>query len=167
MVSFALFLVYYYILGMNPLGGISWLSFWVPLVFIYLGMKYYRMEEKEGYLTYGEGFRAGVIITFIYASLSGMLIYLLGWTIDPGFVELYREESLMALAETKEYIIRFTGREEYETALKEIENVGVGSLAFGDFANKSLGGFVLSLIIAAFMRKPRPVFEDTNNDHAS
>jgi hypothetical protein len=49
--------------------------------------------------------------------------------------------------------------------IERLENTGVNEIALGDFFGKFMGGFFISLIIAAILKRNRSPFdEDTATD---
>jgi hypothetical protein len=163
-IAFALFLVYFYVLGMNPLGGIKFLSIFVPVVVMYFSMKKYKEVEGEGFMTYGQGFVAGLIFSFVYASLNGMLIYLYGLVIDGSFLELFITDNLETLGQTKDQMISLLGEGTYKEMIAEFQNIGLGDLALSDFQSKLMGGIIITLIMAAILRQNPPVFDHSDDN---
>ena len=149
---------------MNPLGGIKFLSIIVPIVLMYFSIKRYKRVEGEGFLTFGQGFMAGLIFSFIYGSLNAMLIYVYGLSIDGGFVDFFVQDSLEKLGEIKVQWIQFFGEDTYREMLSKTPNVDLGDLAWSDFQSKLFGGLILSLIMAVILRQNPPVFND--QEHA-
>lgn len=135
----------------------------VPAVLMYWSVKKYKETEGEGFLLYGRGFLVGVLFTFVYSSLSGMLVYLHGLLIDASFVDFFIQENLQALGETKDQLIGFLGKEAYAEMIAEFEKFDLVSLALGDFQSKTMAGFILALIIAAILKQKPPVFTDSND----
>lgn len=163
-ITFALFLLYYYALGLNPLGGIKYFSLVVPIYFMYQSVKKYKQTECEGYLTYGQGFFAALLFSFVYASLSGMLVYLYGLIVDGSFVSFFITDNLQTLGQAKKEMIAILGEDTYRKMLDEFQNIDLGDLALSDFQSKLFGGFFIALIIAAILRQNPPVFESTEHE---
>jgi hypothetical protein len=167
LVAFVFFLIVYYLLGMNPFGGIKFLGLAIPAAFMYFSVRRYRETEGEGFLKYGKGFMVGVMFTFIYSSLSAMLVYLYGLTIDGSFVEFFVNENLNAIGQAKDQLIDFIGKDAYQEMIDEFKKIDVGSLAFSDFQSKTMGGVIIALIIAAILRQNPPIFDDNNDEAAA
>ena len=77
LISFALFLLLYF-LGMNPLGNYSWLGAWVIVVLIYKGIKDFRDQLSEGFISYGKSLSVGMMLVFFYSLLYGLLTFITG-----------------------------------------------------------------------------------------
>ncbi len=162
LIAFALFLTSYYALSLNPFGAIKFFGLAVPALLMYTAVKKYKETEGEGFLTYGKGFVTGVMFTFIYSSLSAMLIYLYGLIVDASFVDFFINDNLRSLGEAKEQILSFMGEETYEEMIAEFQNFDLASLALGDFQSKTIGGFIIALIVAAILKQKPPIFESSN-----
>ncbi len=157
--GFVAFIIYYAI-GSNPFGNVTWLTSWIPIVFIYLGTKKYRDETLGGSMTYGQAFSGGLIITLVWATLTGMLAYLFGAFIDGSFVDLYKEDTYEQLEQARGML----GDDMVDMAMKEIEKVTLGSMVQGDVINKVFGGVIVSLIIAAVNKKKPDIFETDDQE---
>ena len=153
-----LFFLIYYAFGFNPIGNITWLTFWIPIPFIVMGIKKFREEQGGGYITYGNAFRIGFIISFMYASLFAMLVYLFGAFIDGSFIEDIIATTATEMENNREMMISLMGEEYYEQTLNEILELTIGSQAMSEFFNKMLFTFVSTLIAAGFLKK-KPPFE--------
>lgn len=146
--GFLIFLALYY-KGVNPLGQSSWLGSWIPVVFICISTKYIRNKLLGGFIAYWQAFRTGLLTGFFGALLFSLLIYIFGRIIDPSLVDLYKNEALQSLEETK---FLFSDAF-YEDSLKSINDISISQLAYNDFFMKLLGAALVSLITAAVYRK--------------
>ena len=150
--SFAIFL-FLYILVINPLGNISFIGFWIPIVFIVLAIKSYKVNVGNGYLTYGEGLRTGIYTGFFSALLFSLLLYLFITIIDATLVEKHTKYLLNQLERTKE----IWNQSMYHMSLEGIEKTTAGSITMNEFQFKFLGGFIVSLVAAAFYKTPKQI----------
>lgn len=157
--SYILFLAYIYLWQVNPQGGVKFIGLLVPAIFMYLSIKRFREQEGEGFLSYRQGFALGSIFTLIYASLCAMLTFLHAGLIDSTFMDWIIQEDLEGLGVAKEFILEYGGRDAYEEALTNTQNIGVSDVAFRDFFSKAFGGSLLALVIAGIVRKKAPIFE--------
>ena len=159
LIAFALFLTSYYVLSLNPFGAIKFFGLAVPALLMYTAVKKYKEVEGEGFLTYGRGFIAGVMFTFIYASLSAMMIYLYGLTVDGSFVDFFINDNLQSLGEAKDQIISFMGEATYKEMIEEFQKFDLANLAMGDFQSKTIGGFIIALVVATILKQKPPIFD--------
>ena len=156
--GFGTFLLYHF-LGFNPLGNISWLTFWLPYVIVYFGTKKYREEELEGYISFGQAYGYSLFTIMIFATLYGMLSYLFGMFIDGTILDKYIAEAMEGIAKM-EQLESLIGEETIELAAKEIQQTTMASISLSDVANKMIGGLLIAVIIALAIRKDKPVFDE-------
>lgn len=159
--GFGFFLLYYFF-GVNPIGKISWLSFWVPIPFIIYGIKKTSEEEHEGFISFGQAFRQGILISFVYASLFAMLVYIFGTFIDGTFITDFIDESARNLNENKDAIISLIGEEAFKRNAEEILSLTIAKYARMDFFNKFIFGVFISLLSALFLKKSKPIFDNVD-----
>jgi len=157
-----MFVIYYYAFELNPLGGVKFFSLWVPVVFMYFGLKNYRDNELEGFASFGQLFSLSITFTFIYSSLSAMLVYLHS-TMDAGFIELMINETLEGYGQMKDILLKVMSRDDYEGVIEETKKMDGTLVAMNDFTSKTLGTFIIALIICAVLKKQPPALE-TDHD---
>lgn len=157
--SYALFLLYNYVLDINPFGPVKFLGVVIPAVFMYLAVRRFREQETEGFITFRQAFAIGSIFVMVYSSLCGMLTFLHGSLLDPGLTERIMQFNLEGLGMMKDAMLEYRGREEYERLLEEAKNTGMGDIAMGDFISKAFGSTLLALVIAIILRKKPPIFD--------
>lgn len=153
--SFAVFVALYY-KGLNPLGPGSWLGAWIPIVFICLGTNFYRSHCLNGFISYGQSFKIGFLISLASGFLFALLIYIFVTLIDGNVIEVYKEEMRIGMEEAK-FIF---SRDMYEQGLESIEKLTITTIAYNDFFMKVIGGVLVSLITAAIYRKQPAEFEE-------
>jgi len=142
----------------HPFGSVRMLGLVIPSIFMYKAVKRYKMEEGEGFILFGRAFQVGVMFTFIYASLAGMLVFLFGSIIDGSFVEFANTYDLRVLELTKEAgESMFLNLDEQMELIKERD---LGSFAMMDFWRKTVSGFMIALIVAAVLKQKPPTFVD-------
>ena len=157
--SFIFFLVIYFT-GHNPLGAASWLGAWIPIVFIVLGTKYHRNNDLEGYMNYGRGLGIGTLIALCASIIISMSIYIFGTVVDAKILEPYLNEMMEATEKAKS----FMSEELYDKGMEQITKMTMKDVAWSNFYNVILGGFIVSLITAAIYRKEKPFFEQDKNE---
>jgi uncharacterized membrane protein YwzB len=156
---FAVFLINY-LLGFNPLGNASWLGAWIPFLFIYLTIKNVREKSYDGYITYGQAFKAALLMILVYASLGNMLNFLFVSFAAPQIFD----EFMMQAMEEMEKVESFLSPEMYDQMMEEFEKTTPSSFLFSNVFNQILGGTILALIFAGFMKKNRSIFETPTDE---
>lgn len=123
--------------------------FALAIYFVYRSGKETR-EEMGGYMSWGEALKPTFLTYVIYSSIAAAFTYVLYNFIDPSLIELQKEISIEAI----EAMEGFIGEERMEMAIEEIENQDF-SMSI-DFAFSLVGGFVISAIVSAIVKKERP-----------
>lgn len=149
-----------YLIGFNPFGNASWLAVWIPFLFIYLTIKNIRDKELEGFITYGQAFKVAMLMVLIYATLGNMLNFIFFNFVAPHVFDEFMAQTL----EEMEKMESFLGEEVYEQMVEEFEKTTLSSFVFSNALNQIIGGAILSLIYAAFMKKNRNIFETPSDE---
>ena len=72
--TFAFFILLY-ALGKNPMGSWSVLGWFIPVVFTVIAIRNYRNKDLGGYITYGQGLGAGLLVSIFSGFLVAVLVY--------------------------------------------------------------------------------------------
>ena len=172
MVYFLLFVLLYYA-GLNPLGKWSYLGVWIPFVVIFLGIKHLRDRELGGNISFGKAVGSGMLISFVFASLFGILSYSFGSFIATDVVELEMTELMQQMDEMQIQIdeMKAMGNSSFAESLqvyynkaaegleKNPENFTLSAFLWGDFTGKLYGGFFVSLIIGLILKKKEALIQ--------
>ena len=146
-------------LYVHPFGAIKMLGVCIPIYFMYRSVKRFKAIECEGFIEFGRAFRIGVMFTFIYASLSAMLTFLFGTSIDASFVT-YANEIDVRLFE----MARNMGEEmplgAVDEQIEALEQRDLAHFAASELWSKSISGFIIALIVAAIIKQKPPTFAD-------
>jgi hypothetical protein len=157
LLTFVIFIALFYS-GYYPLGNSGLLGSWIVIVSMVMGVRHYRNEYCEGYLSYGRCLLLGLCISCASAFLFDALVFGFGLLVVPDFRDIHIDY-LLTEFEKMEGIV---GSGFYDTLMDEFEKnaeqTTMGSIALGDFFSKITGGFIVSLIAAAFLKKSRPFF---------
>jgi len=155
-----------FFMNKNPLGAWGWLSVWIPIVAIILGTKAHRDKDLDGYVSYSRALGTGMLVAlsggFVFEVLAFAFTTLTGDKLIIMYLEDSAEKLTMAQA--------FLSPEMYEkamTALDELKNNHARALSqvlSGDFFWKVVGGFFVSLIIAAVFKKDKPTPDQTADE---
>ncbi len=139
-----------YSLG-NPLGLVSWLGVWIPILFICLAMKHQRDSVLGGYIDYWDAYRTGLFTVFFGGILFGMLLYLFGTVIKPSLLADYKTDMLNETENMRN--IKFFNEALVDSIVDGIEKTTLGSAIMGDYFNKTLGAALVSLIAASVYKR--------------
>jgi hypothetical protein len=167
---FSLFVLIYYT-GGQPLGEYALFGIWILPVFIYLGIKYHRDKERNGFIAFTQALGAGMLISFVLASLFNILVYSFGTFIGRELMPKYEMNKLEKLEELKISIERLSdmGNSSLADSMQKVydmetdnmkkhpEEYTLGNICWRDFQAKLFGGFFVSLFIALILKKKADV----------
>jgi hypothetical protein len=143
-----------YFSNINPYGHNSMFSVLFIPIFIFWGSSYFKKynDENVGFL---KALRVALNITFFSALCSAMLLFVFATFAGVETIERHIAEmkAIMTEPQTKALTIKAVGIENYNLALKNLENTSPYDLAGDDFFKKTGIGFLVSIIAATFFRK--------------
>lgn len=149
-------MVYSTILNVSGLGQNTWLasvSYIFTIVAIFLAMKEFR-EKNRGFISYGEGLGLGSLLSAVLGVLTAAFTLFYIQFIDNSVLT----QGLDRLREDMER----QGKDDVqiEQAIEISQKVMSPGIMFVSVVLVTLiAGFVISLVVAAIMRKEKPVFE--------
>jgi len=149
-------MVYSTILNVSGLGQNTWLasaSYIFMIVAIFLGMKEFR-EKNQGFISYGEGLGLGSLLSAVLGVLSAAFNLFYIQFIDNSLLG----QGLDRIREDMER----QGKDDaqIEQALEVTQKFMSPGIMFVSVVFVTLiSGFIISLIVAAIVRKEKPVFE--------
>jgi hypothetical protein len=129
----------------------------ILVVAIFLGIKAYRDNYLQGFITYGQSMGAGVVIMLYYSLITAVFAYILYGIIDPGLID-------KLMAQTEQTLL--------DRGLSEgmiEQQMGFQSKIMVDWVlslisifNSMLMGTIISLIVSIFTRKEgNPLIDDS------
>jgi len=133
--------------------GLNYLSYLIVIGGIILGIKNYRDQEEQGFISYGRAFGVGMLTVLFASVIMAIFMYVLYSVIDPGLIE-----KTLELTRTKMADQHLTD-DQIEMGLNMSKKfMTPGIIAVGTIFSYGFIGAIISLIIAAFMKKDKPVF---------
>ncbi len=148
---FAIMLIQYFI-GFNPLGEAGRWSFLPMTIFLFLGIRYYKLfnDAEIGFL---KGLRVGLSISFYTALTTAMLLFIFLYFAGETIIQQYITEMKTALEAGKEEQIKALGEDMYKQSFEALDNITPSLLATYDFVSRLLVGGLFSIVAAVFFRK--------------
>ena len=129
---------------------LSWISYPIMAVFIVMAIK----EEKNlggGYLSFGEGFKTGMMMMTVVAVIMSVFTYLYFSIINPEFLEFVADKAYDDMEN------RGMSDAEIEQAMGYAKMfMGVGFMTGAAFIGNIIIGAIMSLIAAAILKKEKP-----------
>jgi hypothetical protein len=157
--KFALFLILYFVTT-SPLGNKGMIGIVFTVIFVAIGTKFHRDHDLGGYISYWRGVMCGLMIAAFGAAIHGLLIYLFGMLADPQILENYKAESIAGIEEARQYLSNETMLAKLDEAVEKIGLITMSELALTVFYNGLIGGLLVSLIVAAIVRRTKPFFDE-------
>lgn len=156
----AALLIYSLILYMTNLTfstALGYVSYVLMIGGIILGIKNYRDQEQEGYITYGRALGVGMLTVLFASIIMAAFIYVLYSMIDPGLID-----KSLDIARTKLMEKHTMSDEQIESAIDMSKKFMTPLfMAFGTIVGNAFTGLIFSLIICAFMKKEKSIFTNT------
>ncbi len=122
----------------------------IPVIGIYLGIREKKIKTNFGYITFGEAFKTGIVITFIIAVLIVIFTYVYYEYINPDFVNYLSAETEKSLLQKN------TGRDEINAAVTIISyQYSLNVQIIQQLLFILVGGSVISFIISMLLKKVR------------
>ena len=123
----------------------------LPAVIIFLGIKEKRDKENNGFLNFGSGFSAGMMISFIGGAIMAVYTYLYMTLLNPGIIthiKMKQEEKMIERGMSDAEVEKFAENMDFWT------NPSMAT-TFA-FAGIIVIGLVISLIASAIVKKENP-----------
>jgi len=150
--------MYFFDLTLNRVQG--WVFIALQFIILYFLVKMYRDNYKYGLITYGQALGAGMIIFLYYSIIAAIFMYILYTVIDPNMVD-----KQMVLAE-EELLKRGLPQDQIDISMNVQKKIMIPEvLAPLSIFGNMFYGLIISLIIAAFVRKEgNPLVDNTEEE---
>lgn len=129
---------------------LSWISYPIMIFFIVLTLR----EEKSlngGYLSFGEGFKNGLLMMTVVALIMSIFTYIYFTYINPDFADFVSEKA------REEMENRDLSDEEIEKAMDVAQMfMSVNFMTLMALVGNVVIGAIFSMIVSAIMKKERP-----------
>ena len=129
----------------------------ILVVAIFLGIKSYRDNYRQGFITYGQSLGAGVVIMLYYSIITAIFAYILYGIIDPGLVDKMLAQSEQTLLD------RGLSEGMIEQSMSMTKKFMVDwVISITSIFNSMLMGTIIALIVSIFTRKEgNPLIDDS------
>ncbi len=134
--------------GMMGNTYFSYLGYLIPIVFIFLGLKFYKEKENAGILKYGQGVGLGVLISLVGGVVSSIFTYIYFVFIDPA-----KHTEMLAIVQEKQLEAGVPAEQlEQMDGMMSAMMSPIAMALFG-IIGALIGGLIISLIISAILKK--------------
>jgi hypothetical protein len=125
----------------------------VFILFIFIALREFREDFNNKILHFWQGIYIGLLVYIIAALLTSLFIWVFAGWIEPDFLNSFISTSMENLQINKEIIIESLGEKNYQAAIEGLPTTSANNLAFDYFLKSMPIGFILTFIIAIFLRK--------------
>jgi len=148
-----------YLSNLSGNSALGWLENVIIIGGLVWAMKNFRDKHLGGYMEFGQGVSLGTLASLFGGSLTSLYSFIFLKYIDPS-----------ALEELKEVSIERVMQGGYsDTELEMMDSIfqfvyTPGLMLIGGILSAILGGVIISLILAAIIKKPKPLFEEATQE---
>jgi hypothetical protein len=154
LIVFSLFL---YVLGVSHDSKIQYLSFIILIIGAVMGIKQWRDKYNDGYLSYGQAFLNGFLTLLFSGIVASIWTLIFFGVIAPGELENILRATEEQMYEANPNLTD----EQFDMAMRWTGMMmRPGWMAFWGLLANVFAGLIISLIVAIFMKKEKPFFEE-------
>ena len=138
----------------NPSGGLKWVGFLIFFAGLFAGTLQYRNKASGGYVSFGEAYKAGILITLIIAVLSTASFAI--------FLQMHPEFLTKMLVQAQAQMVnKGMTPEQMEMGLKfQHALMTPVAMSLMGFIASIITGAILSLLSAGICAKKKPLIEE-------
>jgi len=140
-----------YYAGMTQNTTLQWLSYLLLALGVFLGTREHRDRDLGGFISYGRGLGTGVLVSLFSGLLLTVFILLFYGVIDTGALDELKRVQEDAMYE------RGMSDEQIEMSMKFVTP---GMMALFTLPTMTFFGLIISLVVAAILKRNRPPFYD-------
>ena len=148
-----LYFFVFYFMETPPCDKVFVFDFWIPTIFIFLTIKFYRDKLNAGELRFWQGLSLGVQVLFWTSFLAAFVLLIYLTWFDASFftdcMDSFRQYNLSI----KEQVIKAHGKEAYDVATKEIEKITQFSLVVKKFLISFFVNIISILLFSVLFRR--------------
>lgn len=152
LISFA----YFMILNMAGLAGeqsYGYIGFIFTIVIFVLAHKAYK-EEGDGFMSFGEGFKIGALVSVISSIISNILTYIYIKFVDGSMIELIKDKAISDMEE------KGMSEDEIDTAMGFTEMfISTEFIVIMGLIFSVILGCIIALVVTAFTKNTDPSME--------
>lgn len=129
---------------------LSYVSYVILLIGMFLAIKSYRDKETGGTLSYGQGIGLGTLLALFASLLSGIFTFILYKYIDPQAIE-----PMIQAAREKMYQQGLEGEQLEQSMAMTKQFIKPHWMALSGIFYTTLIGLLLSLVVSVFLKRTK------------
>ena len=130
---------------------VGYASIILAMVFVFLGIRHYRDNEKSGSISFGEALKLGVLIALVPSLAFGIYNAVYTELLDPGFIDDYYQYTLDKMEADMAPADFEAAAQKMESEKEMFANPVLGSAVM--FLTVFLIGFVFAIVSALILKK--------------
>ncbi len=152
LLAIILFLVLWYVVGMNQLVTNKFFDAILVLFFVFFSIKDFKDNRNNGVLHYWQGMSVGISTFFVMATCWGSFVYFFLTFINPEPLHNFIQERLTVVNQNKAYYISEFGERWFREQLNSIPAISPFDMSL-DYLKMLLFIFPVILILTIIMRR--------------
>ena len=143
-----------YVTGINRAEWFYYIGFitlLIPIYFISMAIKTKRDQELKGFISYGKAFNEGLLVTLVNGLISTAYSAVYFFLIDPSFIDFQKQKMINQWEEQGMDDAQIEQMLEYSSW-----SLNPTAYTIISFFVVLFTGVIISLIVAAVMKKPDP-----------
>jgi hypothetical protein len=159
-IALIIYSILLYILNLSLNKSLGYISYVIIIGGLYFAIKQYRDKEQNGFITYGKALGVGALVLLFASIIASIYTYIFFAYIDPNIINKILEMSQTKLLE------KGMSDDQIQTALQmSAKFMKPGLMAIFGFIGQMFFGFILTLIVAAFLKKEQNLFATSENNN--
>lgn len=147
------FLVMYF-MGKEPIGFTGIFGYFIIPLFVFMGIKDFKVGRDKQELTFGQGMTVGFFIYTILALISAIAIFII-IQFDQAILEEFKTANLDLLHEKREELIAQIDEVSYNITFKNISNMTLFDVVLNDFLRKVFPGLFFTILISMILKNTK------------
>ncbi|MEN7546769.1 DUF4199 family protein [Rapidithrix thailandica] len=145
------------IFQLNPFGRFKYLYIGLYALFFAGGMMYFRDKLNQGMMSGQQGLGFGFVLNATASLLYGgiLLLYLQAFDADQSALNVYLEESLALLENSKEHLVETLSQQDYDTTRQNLLALTPKQLAFDQLTGIFLVGMFHTFLFMLFFKRSK------------
>jgi hypothetical protein len=144
--------VVFILLGLDPTKLSMLFGYFLIPFFLFIGIRFYRNQVNQGFLSFSEGMSIGFLIYSIIGLISGLGIWII-LIFSPSLYGEIKIKKNEILTENKDLIVEQMGIESYNLTYESLQEMTTLDIAINDFIWKIIPGLFFTIIISIILRR--------------
>ena len=150
--TIVLFLILAY-LDQNPLNKGKYFDFFLMLLILLSGLKYFRDAENQKVMKFIQGIGVGLTISLAVGVLTSGFLWIFLTEVDPNTLDQFKDSGIQYMHQNRPEVLKEIDQSTLDKTIQEIKSISVRDVVADDILRKLIIGLFLSTILSFFLRK--------------